>query len=1085
MGGPHDWPASPGHAAAGVETGLSSVAARAADAVADALSLSAFTQQRRLLRLHTPLGADALLAEAMDGLEAIGPGHPALPAALRIDLLALSRRADLDVRELQGRAVLLELLTADSLARLRPFHAHVTAVERLGADGGYARWRLRLEPWLAYAAHRSDAWVFQDKTVIEIVDEVLADYARAGPLAAHWRWDLADAAVYPRRSLTVQYHETDLAFLERLLLEEGLFWWFEHQGDAASPTLGRHTLVIADHNGAFQAAAQSQVRFTQAGAVLKEDALQHWSSRRAVHTQSAQWSSWDYRTLDARPVAATAATAATGHGSLDDLPLAATDVPGLYAWPDREGGQRLITRHMQALDVQRALHHAAGTVRTLAPATRFALLDHPTNGGEFTVMAVRHLARSNVQADRAAGLASAVGQRLGELVPAAAGGSAPEAEDAPLYRCELQLLPAELPVRCAALDDAGRPSSDAARLRRAPTVHGTQTAVVVGLAGSGQDDGSGAVHTDRDHRIKVQFHWQRGAQSSHRLQPPTGEDNAPASDGSGTWVRVATPLAGANWGSHFLPRLGQEVVVAFIEGQIDRPVVVGAVYNGQGQADAQGNAVAAGAATATSNAPVWFAGGAAARAASGASAASPSGPGQGSHAAVSSVSTGRASAVPAGAAAGEAHAHTAVLSGIKTQSLEASQAGTGGHSQLVFDDTPGSARIELSTTQAATRLQLGQLRHQDGNQRLDARGHGAELATDAQGALRAGSGQLISAHARPASTAAAHQMDTREPQAVLDGARQLAQSLTQTARQHEAHLPGEAQPDALPAHAAQAGMLGSLKGHQASGGSGAGAVHSAASGDVGPRALPSAGPSAAPAIDGGHGRIPTLSRPDLVLAAPGGIHLATPAHAIWSAGSTLSLTAAQDLTQTTTGNHAVAARAGLAWFTYGQASGGHKPNQETGIALHAASGKVVSQSQSAATHLTAAQRVTVTSTQADIQASAPQHIQLAAGGSALRMEGGNITLITPGPARFQAAMKELAGGGSASESLDLPSAKELFDERFRLTDQQTGDALPHFRYRIEDDAGKVLARGITDAQGLTARVHTGSATAVRLMSDED
>ncbi|MCH2242544.1 MAG: type VI secretion system Vgr family protein, partial [Aquabacterium sp.] len=445
MGGLADTPLG------GIAQDAAALARRAVDAAADALGLSAFTQQRRLLRLHTPLGADALLAEAMDALEAIGPGHPALPAGLRIDLLALSRRADLDPRDLQGRAVLLELLTADSLERLRPFHAHVTAVERLGADGGYTRWRLRLEPWLAYAGHRSDAWVFQDKTVVEIVDEILQDYAGAEPLAAHWRWDLADAAVYPRRSLTVQYHETDLAFLQRLLLEEGLFWWFEHEGhpgDATSPTLGRHTLVIADHNGAIRPAAQPQVRFTQAGAVLKEDALQQWSSRRALLTQSAQWSSWDYRTLDARPVAA---TAATGRGTVGDLALAATDVPGLYAWPDREDGQRLITRHMQALDAQRALHHAAGTVRTLAPATRFALLDHPTDGGEFTVMAVRHLARSNVQADRAAGLASAVGQRLGQLVSAAAGGSAPEAEDAPLYRCELQLLPAELPVRCAAL----------------------------------------------------------------------------------------------------------------------------------------------------------------------------------------------------------------------------------------------------------------------------------------------------------------------------------------------------------------------------------------------------------------------------------------------------------------------------------------------------------------------------------------------------------------------------------------------------------------------------------------------------------
>lgn len=1013
---------------------LRTLAERGLQAVSDSLGLTDFTQQRRLLRLHTPLGPDALLAEAMDAVEAIGPGDPHLPAALRIDLLAVSRRADLDPRSLQGQPVLVDLVTAERSRSPRPFHAHVTAIERLGADGGWARWRLRLEPWLAYAAHRSDAWVFQDKTVIEIVDEVLADYAHADPLAAHWRWDVADAAVYPRRSLTVQYHETDLAFLQRLLLEEGLFWWFEHEADPASPTLGRHTLVIADHNGAIQPAAQQQVRYTQASAVLREDALQHWAVRRAIHTQSAQWASWDYRTLDTREVAA------SGQGGVPALALGATDAPGAYAWVDQAHGQRLVERHVQALDALRSLHHAVGTVRTLAPATRFTLQDHPAEQGEFTVLSVRHLARSNVQADRAAGLASAVGQRLDALVPEAqalTNRASDPADALPLYRCEAELLPAALPVRRLALDEHGGPSSEAARLRRGPTVHGTQTAIVVGLPDSG--DGGTAVHTDRDHRIKVQFHWQRGARSSHRLMPPGEEDNAPASDGSGTWVRVATPVAGANWGSHFLPRLGQEVVVAFIEGQIDRPVVIGAVYNGQGQPDAQGNVAAAGAATATGNAPVWFAGGATA---------------------------------PADAAGGEGHAHTAVLSGIKTQSLDASQTGGGGHSQLVFDDTPGSARIELSTTQAATRLQLGQLRHQDGNQRLDPRGHGAELATDAQGALRAGSGQLISAHARPASTASAQQLDTREPQAVLQAAHQLAQSLTQTARQHEAHLPGEASPDALPAHAAQAGMLGSLKGQQAMGDAATGGSDPSARGRAngGMGTARSAGRSAWP-IEGGHGRIPVLQRPDLALAAPGGIQLATPASAVWAAGTTLSLTASQDLTQTTTGNHAVAARAGLAWFTHGKAQARAKPNQETGIALHAASGKVLSQSQSAATHLTAAQRVTVTSTQADIQASAPQHIQLAAGGSALRIEGGDITLTTPGPARFRAAMKELAGGGSASESLDLPDAKELFDEQFVLTDEQSQEPLAGAPYRIEDAAGNLVASGITDSQGRTARVH--------------
>jgi uncharacterized protein involved in type VI secretion and phage assembly len=92
-------------------------------------------------------------------------------------------------------------------------------------------------------------------------------------------------------------------------------------------------------------------------------------------------------------------------------------------------------------------------------------------------------------------------------------------------------------------------------------------------------DAGAPVHTDRDHRIKTQFHWQRGSHSSHRLAHPSGDDNAPANDQTGTWVRVATAVAGANWGAVVIPRVGHEVVVAFTGGDIDRPVVIGSAYN--------------------------------------------------------------------------------------------------------------------------------------------------------------------------------------------------------------------------------------------------------------------------------------------------------------------------------------------------------------------------------------------------------------------------------------------------------------------------------------------------------------------------
>lgn len=162
------------------------------------------------------------------------------------------------------------------------------------------------------------------------------------------------------------------------------------------------------------------------------------------------------------------------------------------------------------------------------------------------------------------------------------------------YRNRIDAIRAAIPYRNARTDGHGL------LLYPKPTVHGQQTATVVG---------SGApLHTDRDHRIKIQFHWQRGANShSRRDHPyPDGHTGAPANDAAGTWVRVATslaPIAGANWGTVALPRVGQEVLVDFLDGDIDCPVVIGTLYNGRGEPDSQANSSMQGAGAATGNAP--------------------------------------------------------------------------------------------------------------------------------------------------------------------------------------------------------------------------------------------------------------------------------------------------------------------------------------------------------------------------------------------------------------------------------------------------------------------------------------------------
>lgn len=920
--------------------------------------LSGYTQHDRLLRLSTPLGPEVLLAERVQIDESIGPAGAG--CGFELQLTALSADAHLHLKQLIGQPVLLELLTQASRSALRPFHGHVADAALLGADGGLARYRLVVRPWLAFLGWRQDSRVFQDLSVIDIIEQVFGAYQAQGRLAPAWRWDLADPQAYPRRSLCIQYQETDLSFISRLLREEGLYFWFEHAGEPASDTFGRHTLVIADHNGAFIPNAQARVRYTQPGATLKEDSLREWSERRSVQTACVSLASWDYRSVALRPVSAQTQVSVDAAAA-----TACTDVPGIYAYEDSAQGERLARCQQEALDAAAQLYRGRGTVRSLSPGTTITLLDHPQHSGReqdrFVLLSLQHQARNNLSADHQAHVRSLLGPGPLERAPGPA-----NASDEPLYDVRFTALQADVPVRAPVLDDTlARQQGPAAVTRHPrPTIHGTQTALVVGLGAP--------VHTDRDHRIKVQFHWQRGGHASHRLarpQPHAPGDNAPAGDASGTWVRVATPVAGQNWGSHFIPRLGQEVLIHFLDGDVDRPVCIGSLYNGIGQADAQGNQVAGGAAGATGNAPAWFPGSRAA------------GPHQG-------------------------HQHPAVMAGFKTQELHASAHGAGGYNQLVFDDSPGQGRIQLASTTRRSQLNLGHLIHQQDNQRLHPRGHGAEIQTEAQGAVRAGSGLLLSAHARPAgSTGSTPQLDSREAEQQLQQAAELTAALLDTAHQHQAKLKQEPAPKELPVPQAQQALKDSLEATDQRG-------HASSSGDE-------------RAIDGGAGTVKAWTRPEIVASAPAGIGIFTPAHAIWSAGNTLSRTAGQDLSTNAQRDHSLLVAKGIVWFTYGKAGNPGKPNQETGIKLHAGTGSVAVRAHDDAIKLTADQAIEASSTHEAIQMGAPQHVLLTAGGSALEIKGGNITLTTPGSAQFKASMKELTGPANASTSLTLPKVAPL------------------------------------------------------------
>lgn len=945
-------------------------------------------QTDRLLTLSTPAGPDALLAETVRIDEALGPVSE--HAGYRIELTALSSNAHLSLTALLGQAARLDLQTAASRTLPRAFHGHITRITRDGSDGGFARYRLVIEPWLAFLGHTRDNYLFQDKSVIDIVDELFSDWKEQGKLVPAWRWQLADPAAYPKRGMTVQYRESDLAFLKRLLAEEGLFCWFEHRADMGE-TLGSHTLVIADANSAFTSNPQPRIRFTQAGATLAEDSLDRWHGLRQLDTTETHAASWDYRSLSARPQSALSAI-----DSGPTLKTAAWHDPGQYAWQNNAHGERMLLNQRQAIDARLKQFDGQGTVRSAAPATTFTLADHPEHDQDdpeqrhFLITAVTHEARAALKT-------------IGNAQGTAEQGS-PKVD---YYRNTLTAIRAGIPWKPLMADSHGR------HIHPRPTASGTLTAIVVG--------GGNPTHTDRDGRVRVQFSWQRGADAGARHDHPTGSNNAPANASLGVWLRVMTPVAGANWGGHLVPRPGQEVLVAFQNGNIDRPIVVGTAYNGSGNPDAPGNRIAGGAQQTSANAPAFFAG-----------------------------------------KEDSAHTHQASLSGIKSQQLSTSKTGQGGYNQLIFDDTPGESRIELGTTQYKSSLQLGHLKQQTDNARLADRGHGGELNTQATLALRAGHGLLLSADAR-ANASGAH-LDSREPIAQTQAAHSLSRSLADVAHKQNAYLKGDPQADKLPA-------IDSLK--QAEATMSATATHGANNAGQG---------DGIKATQGGTGSVPAWPQPRLQFTAPAGIALVTPEQQILAAGKNLAISTGHDTNLIAQGNHSLAVKDGLALFTIGKASDKNKPNQETGIHLHAASGAVSVQSQGGKTMAAADRKVTIASTTGQLTVSAKQKILATAQGAYLKIEGGNIELHAPGKVEFKASKKDWAGPASASaEGVSFPKSKDLYDEQFVIRDEKTQESIAGAPYRIVDGAGRVLFQGVADEKGQTARLTFGKAEKLKLL----
>ncbi|MFC7419202.1 type VI secretion system Vgr family protein [Iodobacter arcticus] len=500
---------------------------------------AAFNQDQRLISLQLGDGGawgEQLLPQRVEGSEGINQAY-------RYQIDCLSPDGALELKSLLGLPVVLAVADANGSEIERC--GVISQAQLLGSDGGFAKYALTVEPPFALLRYRRTSRVFQELSVPDIVKQVLTEHQAKNPVFASVQTlDFKLSGTHAPRSYCLQYRESDFDFLTRLLAEEGLSWRFEHlAGD--NPQV---QLVIFDDAFAIPEAQEMQVRFHRADATEESDALTQWKSQRQVGSSSVSLASFDYKATTTNQSFDESRIDQGDGGQQLQASFEDYDPQSLYYASDAEGLSHYAQLRQQASDAKKKSFSGSGTLRALQAGQWFRLEDHPAHEydaaeqREFAVTELKFTANNNLPAD--------LTQQLGLVAP-----SLLAADAAKPYQVNFTAQRRGQPI-----------TPDFAHAEQSkPKSRGVQTATVVGPAGS-------EVHTDEQGRIKVQLHWQRAAEHS--------EFGANLDDKSSCWIRVAYPSAGAGFGHQFIPRIGQEVLVDFIEGDIDRPIVTGVVYNG-------------------------------------------------------------------------------------------------------------------------------------------------------------------------------------------------------------------------------------------------------------------------------------------------------------------------------------------------------------------------------------------------------------------------------------------------------------------------------------------------------------------------
>lgn len=442
--------------------------------------MSAYVQDNVKLKISTPLGPNKLLLRSFRGEERIS-------GLFQFTLEMVSEDNAIDFQSIVGKAVTVTLNLSNGEHHVNGVVGRFVQEE---TNLRLTRYYAEIHPWLWLLTKTSDCRVFQNKSVPEILESVFSDLG-----LTDFRDDLKGQ--YEKREYCVQYNETTFNFVSRLMEEEGIFYYFEHDSN-------KHTLVLGDdsHANPTCSGLTAPVQYRQSLVDHTQDlTVTRCLVEEQVVSGAYQHDDFNFETPN---------TDLKVESKSDAPKFRVYEYPGGFL--KKDAGEKQANLRLDELEQPQKIIRGDGFVRAFCAGHKFELKDHyrADVNKTYVLQSVSHAATQEN------------------------------------YTNSFTAFPSDLPFRPP-------------RVTPKPTISGTQTAIVVGKAGE-------EIWTDKYGRVKVQFHWDQ-----------LGKND----ENSSCWIRVDYGWAGKQWGGIFLPRIGQEVIVSYLEGDPDRPLVTGAVYNSE------------------------------------------------------------------------------------------------------------------------------------------------------------------------------------------------------------------------------------------------------------------------------------------------------------------------------------------------------------------------------------------------------------------------------------------------------------------------------------------------------------------------